>query len=161
MATAIIVDGVAIVKTCTTGGTLAELGRTRNGVTITENLFTGDVHGDDNGGDEGPPIDVQYFGEIHVVRCELTKYDETEANKVRAGLAGGTAGTPGTSGSLYFQGAAYWRLLIHSTTRPRNYLGAIFKEPKEVNKGTKFSTLVVTSTCYKDSTGVMYNATTS
>src|SRR5947208_189925 len=132
MTTQINVDGVAIVKACTTGGTLAEMGRTNNGVRITEHLFTGDVHGDDNGGEEGPPIDVQYFGEIHVVRMELTKYDEAEVNKVRAGLAGGTAGTIGTSGSLYVQGSTYWRLLINSTNRPRNYLGALFKEPKEV-----------------------------
>lgn len=157
MPESIQVDGVAICKTCTTGGTLATLGRSKNGVHITEHLFTGEVHGDDNGGEEGPPIDVQYFGEIHVARLELTKYDETVIDTVRAGLAGGTAGTPGTSGTLYFQGAAYWRLLIHSTSRPRNYLRAIYKEPKEINKGTKFSTAIVVATCYKDAT-VVYNA---
>ena len=47
---------------------LETLGYTQNGVQIEEELYTGDVKGDENGGEEGPPIDVQYFGEVHRVR---------------------------------------------------------------------------------------------
>ena len=162
MAIAIVVDGPASISVAAlTGGTLTQLGYSENGVEVTEQLFTGDVMGDQNGGDQGPPIDVQYFGEIHVVRLLLTNYDETVLNTIRAGVAGGTAGTPGTAGSLYFQGGLAWRLLINSTNRPRNYLNAIFKEPKEVNKGTKHSKAMIVATCYNSASNIMYNTTTS
>lgn len=162
MAVQIMVDGLAVVKIASpAAGSLETLGRTENGVEITEQLFTGDVRGDANGGDQGPPIDIQYFGEMHLIRMLLTSYDEDVINKVRAGLAGGTAGTPGTAGSLYFQGTLAWRLLIHSTNRPRNYLNVVFSEPKEINKGTKFSRALVIAKAYVNSAGVIYNSTTS
>lgn len=162
MALAIQLGGLATIKVCTTGGSLATLGYTINGAEITEDIMTEMVHGDENGGESGPPIDIQYMGEVHTIRLTLTKYDETVLNTIRAGLAGGTAGTPGTSGSLYFQGTAYWRLLIHSVNTPRNYLCAVFTEAKEVNLGTKHSKAIVTAKCYRASAGaVMYNATTT
>lgn len=155
------VDGLATVKCCTVGGALATVGYSINGVEITEQIFTEEVKGDENGGDAGPPIDVQYLGEMHTIRITMTKYDESELNKIRAGLAGGTAGTPGTSGTLYGQGGVSWRLLIHSVNRPRNYTNVIFSEPKEINKGTIHSKATIIARAYKDGSGVLYNATTS
>ncbi len=162
MAATIQVDGLATIKIASPlGGSLETLGYSENGVEITEQLFTGDIRGDENGGDQGPPIDIQYFGEMHLIRMLMTKYDETVIDKVRAGVAGGTAGTPGTAGSLYFQGAVSWRLLIHSVNRPRNYINVVFSEPKEINKGTKASKALVIARAYKSSGGVIYNATTT
>lgn len=162
MAVTIQADGLCSIKVvATASGSLALLGYTENQADLTERLFTGEVHGDENGGDQGPPIDIQYFGEMHIVRMLLTKYDEAIADTIRAGVAGGTAGTPSTSGSLYFQGGLDWRLLLHTVNRPRNYLRAIFDEPKEINKGTKHSKLLVVAKCYKNNAGVLYNSTTT
>ncbi len=162
MATAIQVAGLATIKVCTTGGALATLGYSINGVDISEDILVEMVHGDERGGDGGPPIDIQYLGEVHTIRITMTKYDETVLNTIRAGMAGGTAGTPGTSGSLYFQASAYWRLLIHSVATPRNYLAAVFTDAKEVNLGTKHSKAVITAKCYSPAIGtVIYNSTTS
>jgi len=158
----VIVAGPAIIKIAApASGTLDTLGYTENGAEVSENVMTLDVRGDENGGDAGPPIDIQYMGEWHLVRCLLTKYDEAIADKIRAGVAGGTAGTPGTSGSLYLAGLLGWRLLIHSTNFPRNYLHAIFDQPKEVNRGTKHSRLLISARCLKNAAGVIYNATTT
>ena len=44
------------------------LGYTRNGADTTKEAYWLDVPGDENGGDDGPPIDVQYLGEIARVR---------------------------------------------------------------------------------------------
>jgi len=163
MATSIQVDGPALIKIASpSSGSLETLGYTINGATVREMLFTGDVHGDEFGGEQGPPIDKQYFGEMHVIQMTLTRYDEAVLNKIRAGYAGATAGTPGTPGTLYFQGAVNWRLLIHSTNRPRNYLHVTFHEPKEVNKGTQHSKAIVTANAYIiESSGVLYNNTTT
>ena len=161
MAKTIQVDGLALIRCCTVGGALADVGYTINGVEITEQIFTEDVKGDENGGDPGPPIDVQYLGEKHIIRMTMTKYDESELNKIRAGIAGGTAGTIGTSGTLYFQGSVSWRLLIQTTNRPRNYNNVIFREPKEINKGTLHSKAIVVAEAFYGSGGVIYNSTTS
>lgn len=162
MAEQIQVDGVAVIKIASpANGTLETLGKTINGAEVTERLFTEEVKGDENGGDPGPPIDIQMLGEIHIVRLTLSKYDEAILNKVRASLAGGTAGTPGTSGTLYFQDSKSWRLLIHTTNRPRNYTNVIFREPKEVNKGTIHSKATIIAECHKDANGVLYNSTTT
>lgn len=161
MAETIQVDGVALVKCCTIGGTLATVGRSINGVEITEQTFTDDVFSDENGGEKGPAIDVQMLGQMHIIRITMAKYDESEVDKIRASIAGGTAGTPGTAGTLYFQGAVSWRLLIHSTNRPRNYTNVVFQEPKEINKGTIHSKCTIIAKAYKDSNGVLYNATTT
>jgi hypothetical protein len=162
MPNSIQVDGLATIKIASpAGGTLEELGLTINGVEITEQIFTEEVKGDENGGDAGPPIDVQYLGEMHVIRITMTKYDETVLNKIRAGLAGGTAGTVGTSGTLYMQGTSAFRLLIHTPNRPRNYINVIFQEPKEVNKGTIHSKATIIGRAYYGANKVMYNTSTT
>lgn len=156
------VAGLATIKIASpSGGTLDTLGYTMNGAEITERNFVLDVYGDENGGDAGPPIDVQQMGEAHEIRLLLTKYDDTILDKLRARIAGGTAGTPSTAGTLMFPTANNFRLLIHSVTLPRNYLNVVFREAFEINKGTKHSQALVIGTGYKDAAGVIYNATTT
>ena len=159
MPATIQVDGLASIKTATpTGGSLILLGYSINGVEITERVYTLDVNSDENGGDAGPPIDVQYMGEMHQIRMLMPKYDVTEIDKIRAVLASGTAGTPGTAGTLMFTAVETFRLLIHTVSRPRNYLNCIFREVREINKGTKHSQALVVASCYKDGNGLLYNA---
>lgn len=154
------VCGAALIKTGTgSAGALESLGYTANGAEISENQYYGDIHGDQNGGDEGPPIDIQIFGETHLIRIDLTSYDETVADNIRK--MGGTLGTPLTSGGLMFTGSLAVRLVILTTTYPRNYPRVVFRGAKEVNKGTKFSRLRLEATAYKDGNGVLWNTTTS
>lgn len=164
MATTIQVDGLAVIKIASPlGGSLETLGYTENGAEITEQVYEGMVFGDENGGDQGPEIDKQYFGEKHIIRMLLTKYDEAVADKIRAALAGGTAGTPGTAGTLYIQGGVSFRLLVHTTNRPRNYPNVTFNQPKEINKGTKHSKLLIVAEAIRAAgvSGVLHNATTT
>ncbi len=56
----------------------------------------------------------------------------------------------------------FWRLLLHSVNTPRNYIGAIFTDAKEVNIGTKHSKAIVTAKCYSTAVGnAIYNSTTN
>ena len=159
MPVTIQVDLAALIQIASpASGVLESLGYTMNGGEITERLFPYNVHSDENGGDAGPPVDIQYMGEMHIIRLLLTRYDEVVINKIRAGLAGGTAGTPGAAGSLYFQELKAWRLLINTINRPRNYTRVVFTEPKELNKGTKHSQALVVAHAYKDANGVLYNS---
>lgn len=142
---------------------LEELGYTINGAEIREEIFMENVPGDESGGESGPPIDVQYFGEIHHVRVELSKWDDAIAAKVLAKLYGGTAGIIGVVGTLMAGGSKTFRLLIHTTTEPRNYLRAFLRGQVELNKGTKFSRLVLDFECHSNavSLGTVYNTVTT
>jgi len=160
MAISVVTTGPALVKVDTgVAGALEDLGYSINGVEITETVLETDVPGDQNGGDEGPPIDIQYLGQIDRVRMELSKYDIAVADKIRARLLGGTAGVIGTPGTLIAGTSVFYRLLILPTTNPRNYVAAIPREPIEVNRGTKFSRLVLEFECHAFS-GTLWNVVT-
>lgn len=164
MAIAVQVGGKITVKV-NYGEGLKDLGYTRNGVQYTEEGFYADVPGDENGGDEGPPVEVQFFGEVHRIRCELTKYDQAVAAKVAAKVAGGNGGTPGAPGTLFFAGEKTMRVVCTGTppagaSHTRNYSYCIPRMPIELNAGTKFSTLVVEFEAHKPpGQTVLYNTT--
>ena len=149
MAIAVNVTGPALVRTGTgTANALEDLGFSINGIQLIETVFESDVPGDQNGGEEGPPIDIQYFGQIDRIRMEFSKYDELVVDKIRARLRGGTAGIIGTAGTLIAGTSVFYRLLITPTNTPRNYVAAIPREPIEVNRGTKYSRLIMEWECH-------------
>lgn len=141
-------------------GTMTELGYTRNGAEVTKEAQWLDVPGDVNGGDEGPPIDIQFLGETARVRLELTKWNPDAAAILmkRSKDAAVTAGTPMDAGTLMFASNAM-RLCILAENNPRNFPRAIPRQPVEINRGTKFSTLVCEFECYANDAGLLYDAT--
>ena len=161
MAAAIQVHGVCAVKIKPVGGTLELLGKTRNGADVTLQQFQIPVPGDDNGGDAGPPIDVQLMGQMAHIRLEFTKYDQTVMDKVKALVAGGTAGDMPPAGTLYIQDQKYTRLLLETTTNPLNFPIVVWQEPIQFNVGTRFTMTVLSGTAYPDANGLLYNAVTT
>lgn len=143
------------------------LGYTRNGVDETAEGYWLDVPGDQNGGDDGPPVEVQYLGEIVRVRLELTKWDETVADAIRKRVLSATAGVSSTPGTLMFSQSKFVRLTCNSASdndHDRNYPTAIPRMPIEQNRGTKYSTLVCEFECHAAAAGggsVIYNETVS
>jgi hypothetical protein len=120
------------------------------------------VPGDQNGGTEGPPIDVQNFGLIHRVTLELSKYDQDVVAKLERRVNNSTGFY---SGDLIIARTHYFRLLLHgirdaSTTFARNYLYTMVREPISFNAGSKFSTLRISFECHYQS-GTLFNTTTS
>jgi len=174
MAVAVNVDGLCQIWVGTgTEDDLELLGYTRNGAELTGEAFMLDVPGDENGGDDGPPVEIESLGEIYRIRLELTKYDPSIADKVCCRLKSGTAGVPGTPGQLVFSGTKYFRLLLKplspadgaTAVRPWNFLRAVPKGAIELNKGTKYSTLIMEWECHKtkwddDPVNTLFNSTT-
>jgi len=160
MAASVQVFGPALIKTGTgEAGALETLGYTRQGAEVRNQGFYLDVPGDENGGDQGPPIDIQYLGEIARIRLEMTSWDEAVAAKLRARLASGTEGQPGTAGTLMFGGSKTIRVLIDPTSGEMNFPRCFIRGEWEINKGTRYSTFVVEFEAHKDANGVLYNAT--
>lgn len=161
MAVQVNVAGACLIRSGTgSASALEDVGYSINGVEIQEDVFTGDVPGDQNGGDQGPPIDIQYFGEVHRLSIDLSKYDPAVVAKIQAKYKGGTAGAIGTPGSLIIGATTYYRILLTATNFTRNYLGAIPRQPMSVNAGTKFSVQRLLFDCYAIS-GTIWNSTTS
>lgn len=162
MAEAIVVAGACLVRTGTgDASALENLGYSINGVQYFEDVFQSDVPGDQNGGDEGPPIDIQHFGQIDRVRMELSKWDAAVYAKIAPRTKGGTAGQSTVSvGSLLFANSYSYRLLLTAPNFTRNYLRAIPRPPIQLNTGTKFSRLIIEWECH-DLSGVRWNTTTS
>ncbi len=150
-----------------TGPGLQVLGYTINGADISEEPFHVDVPGDQNGGDRGPPIEVQIVGEVDHVRIEMTNYDEAVLNLLRANLPSAVAGqfTTANTGMPLFANSKTFRLHINCSAvgngaaEPRLYNRCIPRGAREINKGTIYSRAVVEFECHKDANGVLYTAT--
>lgn len=179
MAAQVQVPGAALVKVDTgASNALASLGYSINGIEITEEMLTEDIPSDQNGGEGGPPVDVQDFGHIARIRMELAWWDFTVANTVRQRLnPNGTTQSPvlaaGVSpipGTLLFAAAYTYRLLIlpsgtvpgGQSGAPMNFLKAIPRDPYVVNLGTKFARLIFDWIAYPPvGGGTLWNTTTT
>lgn len=160
MATAVQVAGLTTISVGTgTAGALETLGFSRNGVTVSKNAFWLNVPGDANGGDDGPPIEVQLLGEIAMVRLELTKFDSAIITKLAARLRTFTEGTVPTPGNLVFANSYYYRLLLNNANDVINFPVAIPRGSYEKNRGTKWMTAVLEFECHKNDSGVLHNTT--
>jgi len=141
-------------------GALEILGYTRNGADVSEEAFWIDVPGDENGGDSGDPIDIQYLGEMARVRLELTKFDPLVLTKVmkRLNAAGKTAGSVGTVGQFVFATAVEFRLVLDTPVEPKNFYRAVPRAPTQRNMGVRFTMKVLEFDCYKNNNGVIWDS---
>lgn len=143
------------------------LGYTRNGLTPQEQGYYLNVPGDQNGGEEGPPIEIQALGMTALIRLELTKYDMDVVHYVRRQLAGVTQGTPAAAGSLMFSAGLVGRLTLVPLAGgtgigiPQNFPRVFTRQPIECGRGSKFSTLICEFEAHKDASGVLWNSSTT
>lgn len=161
MSVAVRNAGLTTVKVQFSGGSLETLGYTRNGAEVGEHAYYEDVHGDENGGDSGPPIDIQYLGQIAIIRIDCTKFEIAVINKIRARLKSGTVGTPGTPGTFMFADDKSFRFLLDNTNDPRNFTRCICRDEIGSNTGTKYQSWSLVIEAHKDGSGVLWNTTTS
>jgi hypothetical protein len=96
----------------------------------------------------------------------LTKWDVTVADRIAARVPGKTAGAVpltgvGSPGTKLFAEDKTIRVLIHSATAPMNFTRCVCRDPIEINKGTRFSTLVLEFEAHKDANRVLFNAETT
>ena len=160
MAATINVAGLVTIKV-DAGSGLEILGYSADMADATDQSFWHDVPGDLHGGPQGPPIDSQYLGQITRIRLELSKFDASVANKVRARLNAATAGTIADAniGDLALQDSKTIRLLLSSAGDPINFPLCMVKDAVEMARGTKYSTFVCEFEAHRNqTTGVLFNA---
>jgi hypothetical protein len=162
MAESIHVSGKATIWVDTGAShALEDLGITQDGVELTFQAYALDVPTDEDGGTDGPPTDVQWLGETAQIRLQLTKWDAAIGDKVAARIRGFNPGAQGTPGTLWITSGRYFRLLVLPVITPINFPCVVFREPIEINKGTKFSRFVLSGTAYRHpTTRTLYDAQT-
>jgi hypothetical protein len=146
MAMQINLTGVVTVKYQLTAGigNLKEIGQAEDQPTFDVRAFFHNVPGDANGGPQGPPIDVQFLGEIAIVRLAMSKWDPTNFDEIKKRNAVATAGIIlGTEVGTLMLDAKPIRILLSSTTRPINFPNCLMREAYSINMGTKYSTAIM------------------
>lgn len=162
MTAAVQKAGVTTVKV-DISGSLETLGYCLDMAEHRDQSFHHDVPGDEHGGPQGPPIDIQLLGRVSHVRCELSKYDRTIEQKIRARLrseGAANAGIVDTAdiGALMIQDSKTFRVLLSNANDPRNFPICLVREPIEVGAGTKFSSLILEFEAHRNqSTGVIWD----
>ena len=137
-----------------------DIGFTRDGVRIRVEPRWGDVFSDDWGGEGGAPADTQILGSIAIVTLELTKYDIGNVQGLTSFNKTPNAGLIDPPGTLTRQESKFGTLVLTGSKEVWTFTVAFPREAYEVNKGTKFSRLIMEFECHAVS-GVLWNVTTS
>lgn len=137
-------------------GALQKLGHATDMVEQEARGFFHDVPGDRNGGPQGPPIEVQFLGEIYIVNFAMSSFSRTVADVLEARAIKTSSGViqQAAVGSLVLAGKSV-RLLLHNLadTDTINFWCAFVRQPWRMGRGTKFSELVLSFECHRPPCG--------
>jgi hypothetical protein len=149
------VSGPALVKVFFRDGAgLRTLGYSADGIQVTENQHYGDIHSDRYGGQQGPPLDRQWFGNSAVIPLALSEFDPAVARLMRnlqfgtpPGItySGCPLGADGKTFQLIISGlkdvAALTADPLEQTWTPLNYPNCFLSDPFELPVGAKHTIL--------------------
>lgn len=137
-------------------GSLVPLGIATDGVRYQNHPYYIDVHGDRNGGHQGPPIEKQYLGEIVIVSFTLSSYTKANVETVRRrGMISTNGSIPQSSIGDFIMTGASMRLLLKTELAGdvRNFWCAVPIQAHEVTEGTKFSEWSMAFECHRPPCG--------
>jgi hypothetical protein len=124
---------------------LFKIGESENGIQIRKNPIYGRVSGDRYGGNEGPPIEQQFFGMTLEFELAMSRWDPIEIKKIeRLGSLLTTAGKiPLTSVGALMMRDRSMRFLLYcnrDATLSVNMPCCLWDKPMTDGKGTKYAT---------------------
>ena len=131
---------------------LNALGVATDGIRYQNHPYYTEVHGDRNGGHQGPPIEKQYLGEIVIISFNLSSWNASTFGTLRKRGVLSTAGNiPQASIGDFMLGAASMRLLLktENSADVRNFWCAIPIQAMEVTEGSKFSEWSLSFECHR------------
>lgn len=139
------------------GGTYEALGRSVNGVQISDNPYFVPVYSDGNGGEQGAPVDYQYLGKQGYLAFDCSQYDDAVAAKIRDRIPVTATFVPGM---LVGCASAFFKVILYGPNIRRRYLAAIPLEPIQFNAGVVHSRSNFAFIC-NSLNGVIYDSTVS
>ena len=139
----------------TTGSSSSEsttaefLGWTRNGIEIQEQAFMSELKSDYSGGEQGPPGDYEWLGEMHTITCELAQFNSSVLQKYERRVNASIAAR--TRGMLLGCQNARWTVLFLAQNWARLYTRTFVIDPIQWPIiGTPASFPRITFTCLDD-----------
>lgn len=128
------------------------LGIATDTIDISPQPYFFDIHTDRNGGQAGPPTEVQYLGEIVNINMVLATWNPLAYTALRRNLVNATRGVILQSevGSMMLRTRSI-RLLINTadTDNVRNFWCCLVRQAHRVGMGTKWAELHVSLTAYR------------
>jgi len=132
------------------GNGLVSLGYSADGIQVSDRQHYGDIHSDRYGGQQGPPIDRQFFGRSAVIPLQLSEFEPVVARRLRNMLFGTPAGVNVVGCPLTADGKTFQVILTGSkdaaalvadanaeTLTPLNYPNCFLEDPVDVPVGSK------------------------
>lgn len=118
------------------------LGWSLNGLTIEELTFMAPIHTDEQGGEQGPPVDYQILGYQHRITAELAKFQDSVLQKLASRFNLNTSASLRGVGMLARCNSAAFRVLIKAPNFTRNYTSVVMPEPIELSPVGSLATRV-------------------
>jgi len=139
------------------------LGYSEDGVKIAFTDYHKDIHGDQNGGQAGPAVDVLCCGRQAVITIDLIDYTKAVLVRVlKAKNSAGTTGVPESAGLLLLAGSKYVRVCINAANDPFNFPYCELLDGTEFNVGTNETVYRLTFRAHVPSiNGALWNTTVS
>ena len=97
--------------------------------------FEREVKGDQNGGPEGPPVDILAHGQTATITADVVDFQETVYEALLAHKSG-TFGTPEKAGTLILATPLSIRLVIATPNLPLNFPTAYWMDKQEGKSST-------------------------
>lgn len=159
-------EAVQVAKLCKVYVDAVLLGYTRNGAELEQMLHQIPVYSDENGGDQGPPCDIQALPSLYRIHLSLTKFDKTVFEAVEATIKSATNGTFAVSdvGIPYVGGSKYFRVTLQTTTASwiRNFPICIPQSAIAYNLGTRHSEATIDFLAMRNmSSGLVWDQTSA
>lgn len=174
----IVVPGKVEILTAFPGSgtysSLFKLGESENGIQVRKTPMLGDVIGDRYGGQQGRPIERQFFGLGAEFQLSMSRWDKVQVAKLETfgGLLS-TAGTVplATIGALIHasRGIRFLLYCIRDPSLSLNFPCCLWSAPQEQGRGTKYSTCSMQISAERapegywesGAVGVVYNSDTT
>jgi hypothetical protein len=137
----------------TTLGTLLHLGSSVDTTEFRNAPYYNEIYGDQHGGQQGPPIEMQYLGHVVHFTVELVTWDETALELIRERVVQNpTRGLDSAAiiGAMMFKRNAI-RVVANTADQDdvRNFYTCIAREPMSIGYGTKFAAWRIPFTAYR------------
>lgn len=168
MAAQIFVPGLIKVSVAPASGSpLQTLGYCSDGVHIREELRLRPVYGDEGGGAEGVPVDIQYLGQYHILRFELYRFEGAVLESVLKAFSTNQYKLRNKAfdpGWMMRQGGDHYQLELRTEYRvitadpvfKRLYPAAVLTGAPEYGVGVHEMRTVFEFTCYPDASGTIF-----
>lgn len=154
-------SGAVLVKVAYGGGSLVSLGYAEDQTEPAINPFWHNVPGDQRGGIDGPPIDIQLLGATALIRLALSSWDATVAAQITAFTGTASVGTLPTPGTFIFANNLHYRVCLVCASNPLNFPVCIPRGSVVIGKGTKYSRFICEFEAHMDASFVLFNTSTA